>query len=183
MLSNRTNTYSRLPWFALGLFFLVGCGSGNEKSVTEQLQDLQQPRIERLQSAGAKMTKKQYPQGEAWSIDLRGMTITNELLDDLTYAGNITELNFSKSTITDEQLAKINDKKIGGFILMLDVSNTSVTDNGLNNLKDLGLLTTLNVSGTKVTAAAVDKFKKERASDPRIKPLFKNTRVITGGRG
>lgn len=180
MLRARIKKFWHLTLAALALSFSAGCGSNNEKSVTEQLQELQEPRIERLKSAGAKMTKKQYPQGEAWSIDMRGMTITDALLDDLSYAGNITEINFSKSTITDDQLAKINDKKIGGFILTLDLSNTAVTDNGLSSLKDLGLLTTLNVSGTKVTAAAVDKFKKDRASDPRIKPLFKNTRVIRG---
>lgn len=165
----------RLGWVLLVLAS-AGCGSGGP-SYYEKQKAIHDSSIDLLKDRGAKFTAKRYPEGTAWLIDLQGLTITEEMLEQLKKVGYITEINLSKSTLTDEHLAAINNRAISGFLLKLDLSKTAITDAGLDHLKDLGLLSTLILTDTKVTADGVARFKKKRAEDQRIAPAFKTPKI------
>jgi hypothetical protein len=167
---------SRLAWaFLLGA--ISSCAQG--PSYYEKEKALRDVPTEALKAQGAKFVLKQYFGGHsAWSIDLQGLTITNEMLEHLKMVGQLTELNLSKSTISDEQLALINQRPTSGFLLVLDLSKTGITDAGLDKLNDLGWLQTLVLKDTKVTPTGVARFKKNRTDDPKIQQGFKNPKVV-----
>ena len=52
--------------------------------------------------------------------------------------------------------------------LNIDLSNTAITDAGFQKLETLRFLNNLNLTGTKVSRAAVDAFKKKRAGDTNV---------------
>jgi hypothetical protein len=166
----------RLGWVLLVLTS-AGCGSGGP-SYYEKQKAIHDNSIDFLKDLGAKFTAKRYPEGTAWLIDMQGMTLADEVVEQLKRVGYVTELNLSKSTITDAQLATINNPAVGGFLLKLDLSKTAITDAGLDNLKDLGLLSTLILTGTKVTAEGIARFKKSRAEDQRIALPFKTPKIV-----
>jgi hypothetical protein len=131
-----------------------------------------------LKGQGIKLEKKRYPQGEAWAIDLKGSNVTDDLLAQLHKLGYISELNLSKTTVTDAHLAKMNELRLLTYCLKLDLSNTAVTDAGLDSLTNtLGALSDLNLAGTKATPAAADRLKQRRQADARVPAMFKNTKV------
>jgi hypothetical protein len=159
------------------LLVLTVTGCGESQSYLEKEKALRERPIGSLKEQGATFALKHYPNGtSAWAIDMHGMTITDEMLEDLKKVGHITELNLSRSTITDQQLAIVNQRPISGFLMQLDLSKTAITDAGLDQLKDLGFLQSLNLSDTKVTAAGVERFKKARAEDQRVQ--FKNAKIV-----
>lgn len=132
-----------------------------------------------LRGQGAKLEKKRYPQGEGWAVDLRGVPVTDQLLTDVSKLLYISELNLSKTDVTDAHLAKMNDLELLKYCLKIDLSQTAVTDAGLDSLtKTLGGLGELNLSGTKATPAAAERLKSRRQADPRVPKMFKNTKVI-----
>ena len=61
--------------------------------------------------------------------------------------------------------------------MKVDLSHTAITDAGLEKLTNMALLRDLNLSGTKVTPAAIQSFKEARQNDPKIMALFKNPTV------
>jgi hypothetical protein len=161
-------------WLLLFLIF-TGCGEG--PSYLEKEKALRERPIGALKEQGATFALKHYPNGaSAWAIGMQGVNITDEMLEDLKKVGHITELNLSRSTITDQQLAIVNQRPISGYLLQLDLSKTGITDAGLDQLKDLGFLQSLNLRDTKVTAAGVERFKKARAGDQRVQ--FKNATIV-----
>ncbi len=159
----------------------AGCGSGGP-SYYEQQKAIHDRGIDVLKDRGAKFTEKRYPEGTAWLVDMHGMAISDEMLQQLTKVGYITEINFSKSTITDEQLATITNPAVGGFLMKVDLSKTAITDAGLDNLKDLRILGTLILTDTKVTPDGVARFRKMRTEDPRIGPGFKSPKIVLGSK-
>src|SRR5262245_47895173 len=66
---------------------------------------------EKLQGKGLKLQEKNLDV-PAYAVDMRGLTVTDELIDQLGELRNIAELNLSKSTITDEQLGKLYSKNL-----------------------------------------------------------------------
>jgi hypothetical protein len=132
-----------------------------------------------LRAQGAKLEKKRYPLGEGWAIDLRGVPVTDQLLTDVGKLLYVSELNLSKTNVTDAHLAKMNDLQLLKYCLKFDLSQTAVTDAGLDGLtKTLGGLGELNLSGTKATPAAAERLKSRRQADPHVPKMFKNTKVI-----
>ncbi len=169
--------------FFLGLCFfffvldLSGC-SGDRRSFLEKEKAEQEAGIGFLKERQAKFTEKHYPKyGSAWSIDMHGVTLDDAALEKLKGVGYISELNLSKTAMNDARMEILKDKRISGFLLKLDLSHTDVTDAALDAMKDMGLLTEINLTGTKVTKAGVERFKKERAADERLKPMFKNPKI------
>lgn len=149
---------------------LAGCGPRvGGPSAYEQAQAEQQRVADSLGSKGMKSKRMHYPQGDAWAVDLTGMTITDDVIRKLKELDNVTELNLSQSTITDEQLGQINDQGIGSLVLKMDLSHTGITDAGLQKLTKFFLLNSLNVADTKVTPAGVAQFKKERLTLPNVR--------------
>jgi hypothetical protein len=166
----------RLGWVLLVLTG-AGCGFGGP-SYYEKQKAIYDRSIDFLKDRGAKCTPRRYPEGTAWLIDMQGLTLTDEVLEHLKRVGYITELNLSRSNISDGQLATINNRAVSGFLLKLDLSKTAITDAGLDHLTDLGLLSTLLLTDTKVTADGIARFKKKRADDPRIAPPFKTPKIV-----
>jgi hypothetical protein len=159
------------------LAFVPGC-KGDGLSDYERMKKKQEGAAAALRKAGAKVTEVRYPQGDAWAIGLSGRTINDELLGRLKELGRIAELDLSKSTVTDDQLAKVNEVEIGSLLVKLDLSHTAVTDAGLDKLTNLLVLGNLNLTGTKATPAGVERFRKRRQEDPKI--LVKGTNIRRG---
>jgi hypothetical protein len=151
----------------LAVILAAGCTQRHESDFA-RVEQARGGALEALKARGAKFESKTYPQGTAWSINMSGLTVTDEMLDQLMMVGNITELNLSKSTVTDVHMEGVS--KIGGkFLMKLDLSQTAVTDAGFEQfMGKMGLLTNLNLTGTKVTPAAVERFKAMRLSQPTL---------------
>jgi uncharacterized protein YjbI with pentapeptide repeats len=155
------------------LVALSGCGDG--LSEYERIKKKQDEAAASLQSVGGKASLKNYPQGEAWAVDLSGATLSDGVFEDLKRLKRITELNLSKSNASDAMMDHVNE--IGTLLLKLDLSQTAVTDAGLEKLQGLVLLMDFNLTGTKVTQAGVDRFRGKRQNDPRIGAMFKSPSI------
>ncbi len=160
---------------ALALLLTAGC---KRRDITNY-QALEKQRQEQAgaeaQGMGIKAVRKSYPQGQAWVIDLSGKQLTDATFDQLKKFDHISELNLSKTNITDAQMARVNE--IGAVLLKLDLSDTAVSDAGLEQLKSPLVLTQLNLTGTKVTPAGVAAFKQSRTKDPKVLPIGRSPLV------
>jgi hypothetical protein len=170
------------PGAALALLALAaaaGCTSSKDLEAVsvEHIEAQRQGVADSLRGMGGKLTEKKYPQGRAWSVDLSGVQLPDDLFDRLKKLGHITELNLSKTNVTDAQMPALNEKEIGSLLLQLDLSNTAVTDAGLEKLDGLFLLSDLNLKGTQVTRAGVERFKQARAANPNIQQRFKSPNI------
>lgn len=162
-----------------GLLILAGCGDGQDNvNLYEKAKTAQADSATALEKAGGKASLVHYPLGDAWSVNLSGATITDELIAHLQKVGNIGELNFSKSTLTDAHCTKLGELKLDTVLVKLDLSHTAVTDAGLDKLTNSLFLLELNVSGTKVTPAGITSFQQKRAANPAVKAAFKTAKVI-----
>src|SRR5262249_55677141 len=130
-----------------------------------------------LKQRGAKLSEEVRPQGKSWAVDLSGQQISDDVFDLMKKLGYITNLNLSKTNVTDAHMARVNEMGIGNLLLKLDLSNTGITDAGLDKLDSLYLLTSLNLAGTKVTQAGVSQFRAARANNSKIQPLFKSPSI------
>jgi hypothetical protein len=101
-------------------------------------------------------------------VKLAGATIDDEIIDLLKRLNRVAELDLSRSTVTDEQIQKLASEA-GGVLHKLDLSGTAVTDAGLDALADRVLLGELTVTGSKVTAAGIEKFKGKRRANPNVR--------------
>jgi hypothetical protein len=159
---------------AVAALLAAGCARRSESHYA-RVQLSRQAVMDGLTGKGAKLELKTYPQGSAYAVTMTGLTVTDEMLEQLPALGNITELNLSKSTVTDAHMDQIN-KVSGLWLLRLDLSHTAVTDAGFEKLTG-AFLTNLNLAGTKVTPAAVDRFKKKRLTEPGIMDAFRKPAV------
>ncbi|HJZ56691.1 MAG TPA: hypothetical protein VKE74_17120 [Gemmataceae bacterium] len=158
------------------LLLAAGCGSKGGPSDYEKMVQAKQGASDALAAAGAKVQEKQYPVGRGYVVELRGATITDDLLRHVKELGNIAELNLSQSTLTDDHLRTMHELGLHVLLNKLDLSHTAVTDAGLDHLDGNLFLVELNLTGTKVTRAAVERFKQKRQADARVR--VKDTRVI-----
>lgn len=159
------------------LLAVSGCGKGDGVSDYDRKMQGIQNAAEDLKSKGAKIEDRNFPQGQAKAVNLTGMQVDDQLLRQVKSLGNITELNLSKSTLKDEHMALFNELGLGTLAMKLDLSHTSITNAGFEKLDNLRFLGQLNLTGTKVTRATVENFKKKRQTDARILPMFRNPTV------
>jgi hypothetical protein len=152
-----------------------GCGKKDGPSDYDKLVASKQGAGDVLKAAGAKLQEKKYPIGTAWSVDLQGVQITNEILQNIKQLGNVSELNLSKSSITDEQLGVMYDLGLFTLLNRFDLSSTGITDSGMEKMKGFIFLSHLNLVGTKVTPAAAERFRQSCITDSKAK--VKNTVV------
>ena len=162
---------------AAALLVLSGCGPKDGLSDNDRRMLALQQGAEGLRSLGAKVEERTYSVGNAWAVSLSGMTISDDLLRQVKQLGNISELDLSKTTLTDDHMPLFNELGLGTLATKLDLSHTALTDAGFEKLDNLRFLSQLNLTSTKVTPAAVERFKKKRQNDARILPLFKNPTV------
>jgi hypothetical protein len=171
----------RIEVAVLAAVLLTPCGCG---MFGDGVSDFERQRISRegaadlLKEQGAKFEQKTYPQGVAWAVDLNGMDITDQTLELLGKVGRISELNLSGSSITDDQIAELNDINLSGVMVKLDLSKTGITDAGIAEMTKFGFLKELNLTGTEVTASAIESFQAARKENADIIPMMKNVNVV-----
>jgi hypothetical protein len=156
---------------------LAGCGPRDGLSDNERRMLNLQNAAEALRGQGAKVEEKHYPIGDAYAVNLSGMTITDDLLKKVKSLGNISELDFSKSTLNDGHLGVAQEMGMFTLVTNLDLSNTAVTDAGFEKLDNLRFLSQMNLAGTKVTPAAVERFKAKRLKDERVWERFRRPTI------
>jgi hypothetical protein len=163
--------------FALGLgvglvlAVTIGCGK-DESGVGAYQRELQakENATTSIQGVGGKMVEKSYPQvpnAKAWAIDLSGKQLSPAILTEMASLGHISELNLSKTNLTDEDMKKVAG--LVGFCLNLDLSHTQISDTGLAELKNMLVLKDLNLTDTKCTSAGVEELKKRQAANPNAR--------------
>jgi uncharacterized protein YjbI with pentapeptide repeats len=155
---------------------LLGC-RGNDLSQAQHQRRTQQDAAAELAAIGGKAVEVKRPQGMSWSINLAGAELSDRVFANLEKLGRITELNLSKASLTDADMERINSPQIGMALVKLDLSKTAVSDAGLEKLDNLMILMDLNVVGSKVTQAGIDRFKKHREADSRIWKIFKSPKI------
>lgn len=143
----------------------------------ERLQQAQMSVTDTLKAQGVKMQTRHYPLGDALVVNMSGLTITDDMLRQLKQAGNVAELDLSRSTITDDQMGVMMEVGLQVFLFKFDLSQTAVTDAGFEKLDNLRFLSYLNLTGTKVTPAAVERFKHKRQTDTRVIPQLRNPTI------
>src|SRR5262249_34669211 len=82
--------------FLFAVLAVAGCSKQGGPSDYEKMMQAKQGATDSLASSGAKVQEKQYPLGKAWVVDLRGLTITENLLKEVKKLGNIAELDLGK---------------------------------------------------------------------------------------
>jgi hypothetical protein len=161
---------------AVALAALAGCRREDPNDYQHQ-QQRHEAAAAALRDMGAQVTEVPDPRGLSWAVTMSGKPVPDEFFDHLEKLGYITQLDLSRTNITDAQAKRLNKKEIGTLLLKLDLSHTPVTDDDLDQLDNLLLLTDLNLVGTKVTRAGVERFRTKRSSDPKIMPQFKSPKI------
>ena len=161
---------------------LVGCGACSLGSgglpERERIELDRLAAVEELKKNGATVEERKYPGfGDAWSVNLSGATITDETFDRLEESSPVSELILAGSTVNDAHAERISSLRVGSTLRKLDLSKTEFTDAGLAQLKNLTVLAELNVTGTKVTKAATDKFQKDRNENPSTLPWARRVTI------
>jgi hypothetical protein len=173
-------TVTRWYWLPAAVLALCGCGGNDGPSDNDRrLQAIQNAQGD-LKSKGAKIEQRTYPIGQAYSVNLTGMQIDDKTLRQVQSLGNVSELNLSKTNLSDDHMGLINELKLCTLCLTIDLSHTAITDAGFQKLENLRFLSNLNLTGTKVSRAAVDAFKKKREGDPSVAEGFRKPTVRGG---
>jgi hypothetical protein len=152
-------------WFPLLFLSLLvalsGCDGTRRNIGYEQKEKENEERENSLRDQGATITRKSYPLlGMGYAVNLSSAKITDNTFQKLKDLNRVAELDLSKSSITDGQMDQLNE--VAQSLVKLDLSNTAVTDTGLEKLTNLNVCLNLDLAGTKVTPAAVGRFKNER---------------------
>jgi hypothetical protein len=159
----------------------AGCSNKEEGKSFQEMVQSKDDAVAALKQKGARFSEESYPhftKEKTWAIDLSGQQVTDEVFDLMKKVGYITNLNLSKTNVTDAQMARVNEQGIGNYLVKLDLSNTALTDAGLAKLDNLYVIRQLNLSGSKVTPAAVEQFKTTRANNPKVPAQFKSPPAI-----
>lgn len=163
------------------LLLAAGCsGAFSGKSQYEQMKEKERAFSDMIKEAGGSASNEGREmhgvQATGWFIDLSGATITDDLLDAMAQevaAGNpVFELNLSNSTLTDDQLARLDADKVLQKVFNLNLSGTAVTDAGLDRLANHYVIHDLNVAGTQISDAAIKRLgDRQLAAEATPKPF------------
>ena len=140
----------------------MGCGGTDEAGAEKYLKDqqmlplTQNDRVYSLNALGKEITAE-----TATKIsDLRGLknldlarcSFTDEILTTAVKDLNLVSIVLSNTPVTDAGLDALTSN---GRIEAVFLSNTAITDDGLKALGKLGTVTELDLSGTKITSAGL----------------------------
>ncbi len=107
-------------------------------------------------------------------MDLHGTAITNASLEQVKLFTNLTALNLGSTAVTGRLTALFDFKDLTD----LDLSNTKLTDETLNELGKIRKLSMLNLNNTEISAAGL----KEIASLKNLTVLWLvNSKLADGG--
>jgi hypothetical protein len=167
--------------FCLLLTGLIGCGSGySGPSEYELYQKKRMGFVETIQSLGgtAEYGEKSMHgfKMNGWLIQLPGADISDDLIAKMiehTRDQAVFQLNFSGSKITDAQLAALDVGKVLQKTVELDLSNTAITDAGLDKLQNFYCITELKLKGSSATKAAATRMGERKIASPITPAPFK----------
>jgi hypothetical protein len=111
-----------------------------------------------------------------WLIQLPGADISDDLIAKMiehTRDQAVFQLNFSGSKITDAQLAALDVGKVLQKTVELDLSNTAITDAGLDKLQNFYCITELKLKGSSATKAAATRMGERKIASPITPAPFK----------
>lgn len=132
---------------------------------SEREQKKKEEVISALREQGGTVTPKNYPShGNGYVVNLSGAQLSDGTFQNLKDLQLVTELDLSKSSLTDEQMEQLNQAT--SVLLKLNLSNTKVTDAGLEKLTNLKMCMDLNLVGTQVTPAGAERFKQQHPRPP-----------------
>jgi hypothetical protein len=148
------------------LCILPGCS--RERLSDAQLEEKKTDAlITELRGQGTVEPKSYPPAGNGYVVDLKGVQLTDHTFQVLNELQRVAELDLSNSSLTDDQMDKLNE--LAPRLLKLDLSNTKVTDAGLEKLTKLKFCMNLKLTGTGVTPAAAERFKQEHKRNPKAR--------------
>ncbi len=157
-----------------------GCNSYSGPSEYDKFKQSQQSFIDQIAAAGGTASKEGKSlhgfQMTGWLIDLTNAQLTDKMIDTLIEVAKedpVFQLNLSKSNITNEQLAKLDAGKVLQKMVDLDLSNTAITDAGLDQLSNLHCLMDLNLKGTAATSAGAKRLGDRKISHVSTPAPFK----------
>ena len=175
-------------WLAgLPLVLLMGCGAfSSGKSEVQKFADHQQALGQTIVAAGGKAELREQSMAGftvyGWSIDLKGAKVTDALLDriiEMAVVHPILELNLCKTAITDNQLGKLDKGRIFVKLVNLDLSDTKITDAGLDQINSVVALTNLNLKGSSATKEGAERLGNRKIANPQTPPPFKKQPEVT----
>src|SRR5437764_10524981 len=109
-----------------------GCGKSDSVGAYQKELQMREKAVSSVETVGGKMVEKHYPQMpgvKAWVVDLSGQQLTDATFSQLGRAGYVTELNLSKTNLTDASMKRLNG--IAGACMVLNLSDTDISDAGL----------------------------------------------------
>ena len=152
----------------VGYWFFPSSGHGQAPGTSdfEQAQQAAKEASDSIAGQGGTVKDAPNPLGKkAYAVKLSGATISDKIIDDIQSLGYVIDLDLSRSKITDQQLAEMNKLGVTTYLLKLDLSQTAISDAGIEGLKNMVLLKELNLAGSQCTKAGADRFKRNHASD------------------
>lgn len=164
------------------LFGLAGCGSffSAGPSEYEKYKKTEQSFSEMIAAAGGKATKENKAmlgfKMTGWLIELPGADISDKMIDQIIEKGQadpILQLNLSKSKITDDQLVRLDAAKVLERTVNLDLSDTAITDAGLDRLQRAYAVMFLNLKGSAATKAGAKRLGDKKIANPQIPAPFR----------
>ncbi|OAI54301.1 hypothetical protein AYO47_03115 [Planctomyces sp. SCGC AG-212-M04] len=138
---------------------------------------VQQSAEEFFKSKGATLTRKHFPPGDAWVVNLSGKEVTDETFQKLEELDHVAELNLSGTAVTDAQMKLINNQEVGGLLVDLDISKTGITDAGLKEFTVARFLMKLSIAGSKITDQGLKAWQADRKANGNIQPQFRNPKI------
>jgi hypothetical protein len=151
----------------------VDAGPGSYEATAKMAQSAE----EFFKSKGATLTRKHYPPGDAWVVNLSGKEVTDETFQKLEELDHVAELNLSGTAVTDAHMKLLNSQEVGGLLVDLDLSNTGITDAGLKEFTIARYLMKLSIAGSKITEQGLKAWQTARRADQGVPAPYKNPKI------
>jgi hypothetical protein len=156
----------------------AGCNKYDGISDYDRAQMAQKQGVDAIVAQGGKAERKNHGLGDGWAIHLPGLPVTEETLGAIRQTDRVSELHLGRSTVTDAQILSLCEGDVLNRLVALDVSHTEVSDAVLGKLAEVQFLGHLNVTGSKVTQAGLERFKQARQANPKIPSVTKSPKII-----
>jgi len=172
----------RWCWLAVLSLAVSGCGGSSGTSEYEQMKQKEAGFAETIKAAGGSAKREGRSmgvgkmEGTGWVIDLSNAKITDDVLNAMierVTAEPIFELNCKGSTLTDDQLAKLDAGKVLQKVFFLDLSSTTISDAGLDKCGNVHCLMELKLKGSKATKAGAKRLGDRKIAHVSTPQMFK----------
>ena len=167
------------------LFAANGCGSAPDTTQFDKFKKIEGDFLKSVTDAGGTAKKTTVSLGgfpsPGWQVDLVGGNFTDTLIDQMSEFGAtepLLSLNFSKSKLTNAQLAKLDASKALQKCVELDLSETAISDEGLDKVSNAFSLDALNLKGSAATRAAATRLGQRKISNPQTPAPFRKQPTV-----